>query len=83
MEDGVNETTVLQTILSANIRRSYFFAFDDDLTEDFLRGVEGERDVDFFAADPDFLAAAAEEDFLAGFFSSTGSSFSTTNDESL
>ena len=56
--------------------------------EDFLRGVEVERVVDFFAAGLDsfasgldFLAAAAEDDFLAGFFTLTGSSASTvTND---
>ncbi len=75
MEDSVNETTVLQTILLANTDYSRFFAFLDDVTvEGFLRGVEVERDVDFFAAGLDFLAAADEVDFLAIFFSSTGSS---------
>src|SRR5271157_2253535 len=85
MEDSVNETTVLQTILLANICYSRFLAFlDDDAVEGFLRGVEEDRDVDFFAAGLDFLAAADDADFLTTFFSSTGSSASTaTNDNSV
>jgi len=82
MEDSVNETTVLQTILLANIYYARFFAFlDDDVVEGFLRGVVEERDVDFFAAGLDFLAAADEVDFLATFFSSTSSSASTATNE--
>ena len=80
MEDRVNETTVLQTILLAKVRRSYFFALEDAV-EGFLRGVEAEREVDFFTAGLDFLAAgldvlaaADEDDFLAGLLTSTGSS---------
>ena len=80
MEDCVNETTVLQTILLAKVQRSYFFALEDEV-EGFLRGVEEERDVDFFVAGLDFLAAADDEDFLTGLLTSTGSSTSTaTND---
>ena len=83
MEDSVNETTVLQTILLANTDYSRFFAFLDAVAvEGFLRAVEVERDVDFFEAGLDFLAAADEVDFLATFFSSTGSSASTATNNS-